>query len=209
MANSIRLAAYVTAASFVLLIMRDPMKKVTATDLRTIRTKKAIHTAFQEMAAQMDIKNITVKELSERAGINRKTFYSHYDSIEALSKELLDDLIQNLQQIILSDRPHEFRDTLANIYRFMCSLPVWYRNLLCIKDSPMEQHIIARFADCQLSQHADLSDPIILDQYMKLRYIAASSIELFRLWNDANGSIPMEKFIDRATGLICFGERYL
>lgn len=185
------------------------MKKVTATDLRTIRTKKAIHNAFQEMATQTDIENITVKELSERAGINRKTFYSHYDSIEALAKELLDDLLQNLQQIIQRDQPHEFRDTLANIYRFMCSLPDWYRNLLCMNDSPIEHHIIARFTDSQLSRNADLSDPVILDQYMKLRYIAAASIELFRLWNDAKGTIPMEKFIDSATGLICFGEKYL
>ena len=204
-----RLAAYVTAASFVLLIVRKPMKKVTATDLRTIRTKKAIHNAFQEMAAQTDIENITVKELSERAGINRKTFYSHYDSIEALAKELLDDLIQNLQQIIQHDQPHDFRDTLANIYRFMCGLPVWYRNLLCMKDSPIEHHIIAKFADSQLTQYKNSSNPIVMNQYMKLRYIAAASIELFRVWNDASESIPMEKFIDSATGLICFGEKYL
>ena len=72
------------------------MKKVTTTDLRTIRTKNSIHTAFQEMAANTDIEHITVKELAELAGINRKTFYSHYDSIEALEQELLRDLIHEI-----------------------------------------------------------------------------------------------------------------
>ena len=78
-----------------------------------------------------------------------------------------------------------------------------------MKDSPIEHHIIAKFADSQLTQYKNSSNPIVMNQYMKLRYIAAASIELFRVWNDASESIPMEKFIDSATGLICFGEKYL
>ena len=80
------------------------MKKVTTTDLRTIRTKKAIHNAFQAMAANTDIAHITVKELAELAGINRKTFYSHYDSIEALEQELLQSLIQEIYRIIQNEQ---------------------------------------------------------------------------------------------------------
>ena len=59
------------------------------TDLRITKTLKAIRTAFKEMVLTMQPAEITVKELTERALVNRKTFYLHYDSIEALYEEFI------------------------------------------------------------------------------------------------------------------------
>ena len=185
------------------------MKKVTTTDLRTIRTKNAIHTAFQEMAAKTSIEHITVKELAELAGINRKTFYSHYDSIEALEQELLQNLIQEIYQIIQDEHPHKFRDTLANIYLFLCGLPAWYQNLICVKESPLGQQVFMELMDGHLSAYKGNIAPEQMNQYMKLRYIAAASIELFRAWHESCSSMPVEEFVNTATGLICYGEQYI
>ena len=57
------------------------------TDLRVIRTRKAIREAFCSMIMEMDYSDITIKELTRRAMINRNTFYLHYSSIEALLQE--------------------------------------------------------------------------------------------------------------------------
>ena len=62
------------------------------TDLRVIRTRKAIRDAFCAMIMEMDYPDITIKELTQRAMINRNTFYLHYDSIEALLRELQDEI---------------------------------------------------------------------------------------------------------------------
>ena len=185
------------------------MKKVTTTDLRTIRTKNAIHAAFQQMAASTGIEHITVKELAELAGINRKTFYSHYDSIEALEQELMQDLIQEIYRIIQNEQPHSFRDTLSNIYRFLCGLPVWYRNLICVKDSPLGQMVFMELMDGYLSRYKNDTDPARMKEYMKLRYIAAASLELFKTWHESCNAIPVEEFVTTATGLICHGEQYI
>jgi AcrR family transcriptional regulator len=185
------------------------MKKVTATDLRTIRTKKAIHQAFQEMATSTNIEHITVKELAALAGINRKTFYCHYDSIDALEKELLGALVQDIQRIIENEQPHEFRDTLENIYRFLCDLPIWYRNLMCSKDSPISQQIFMEFIGSHLSRFQSPMSPAQMLEYMKLRYIAATSIELFRVWHETGGTMPVDDFVAAATGLVCFGEQHI
>ena len=185
------------------------MKKVITTDLRTIRTKNSIHTAFQEMAANTDIEHITVKELAEQAGINRKTFYSHYDSIEALEQELMRELIHQIYRIIQNEQPHEFRDTLANIYRYLCGLPVWYRNLICVKDSPLGQQIFMELMDGYLSRYQKDIDPAQMKEYMKLRYFAAASVELFRTWHGSCCTMSVEEFVSTATGLICYGEAYI
>lgn len=51
------------------------------TDLRVLKTREAIKNAFREMVCEMDADEITVKELTERAMIHRKTFYLHYTCI--------------------------------------------------------------------------------------------------------------------------------
>ena len=62
------------------------------TDLRVVRTRKAIRDAFCAMIMEMDYPEITIKELTQRAMINRNTFYLHYGSIDALLRELQDEI---------------------------------------------------------------------------------------------------------------------
>ena len=44
-------------------------------DLRVVRTRNALRAAFEELIAETTLDKITVKALTDRAGINRKTFY--------------------------------------------------------------------------------------------------------------------------------------
>jgi len=60
-----------------------------AEDRRAVRTRRAIQEAAREMVAQMPASRITVKEVSERADINRKTFYLHYACVEDLLTDLM------------------------------------------------------------------------------------------------------------------------
>lgn len=64
-------------------------------DLRIERTRKNIINAFISLRAKKVIENITVKELSELAGINKATFYHHYKDIYDLSETLENELIEN------------------------------------------------------------------------------------------------------------------
>ena len=65
-------------------------------DPRIIRTRNAIREAFLELMQEEDYNSISVKDIAERAGINRKTFYAHYETREHLLscmlKEMFDDL---------------------------------------------------------------------------------------------------------------------
>lgn len=48
-------------------------------DLRVIKTKNALHNAFFAMLSEMDIEDITINSLCDRAGIRRATFYKHFN----------------------------------------------------------------------------------------------------------------------------------
>ena len=51
------------------------------TDRRVLRTKKNIRQAFLHLLSEKSLSQITVKELSDLADINRKTFYMYYSNI--------------------------------------------------------------------------------------------------------------------------------
>jgi len=58
-------------------------------DLRVIKTERAIYSALIELLKKKDLEKITVSELSEKAEINKATFYLHYSDIYSLYQEAL------------------------------------------------------------------------------------------------------------------------
>ena len=57
-------------------------------DLRVQKTIEAIKNTFEELICEKDFEKITVKELCDRARINKKTFYTYYPTLEDLLGEL-------------------------------------------------------------------------------------------------------------------------
>lgn len=77
-----------------------------STDKRIIRTQRAIRQAFELLIAQHPLSEITVKRLTDTAGINRKTFYLHYDSIDNLLDAYVTEISNHLVAI-LKERPFD------------------------------------------------------------------------------------------------------
>ena len=69
----------------------------TKTDPRIIRTRKLIMDSFIELSSKKEFKDITVKDITEKAMINRATFYYHFEDIyDLLEKALSEVLLINL-----------------------------------------------------------------------------------------------------------------
>ncbi len=64
-------------------------------DLRVKRTRQLLRTAFRDLVAEGDISRITVKALTERAGINRKTFYLHYETLDLFYDEIMTEIMDD------------------------------------------------------------------------------------------------------------------
>ena len=59
-------------------------------------TASLFYEALIILLKQKDIDYITVKEICEKAGVNRSTFYLHYDTIDDLLNETLDYIVKKL-----------------------------------------------------------------------------------------------------------------
>lgn len=76
-----------------------------STDLRAVRSRKLIEQALTDILSNQGIKELTIKNLSQKAGINRGTFYLHYKDIFDLIEqtEWMQGLLEIFEPIRLSD----------------------------------------------------------------------------------------------------------
>lgn len=71
-------------------------------DLRIIKTKRTIKNALVDLMAQKEFSDITISELSERAMINRKTFYRHYRTISDVVADIENEILSEFSAILKS-----------------------------------------------------------------------------------------------------------
>lgn len=66
------------------------------TDLRVIKTKKALYESLLELMKEKTFEEIKVSDICEQALINRSTFYSHYQDKYELFSSYIDNLKTSL-----------------------------------------------------------------------------------------------------------------
>ena len=69
-------------------------------DKRIVKTKNAIRTAFKELVQVKDMADITISELTEKAGVTRSTFYMYYDSVGAVRNDIENVILQHIEKIM-------------------------------------------------------------------------------------------------------------
>lgn len=67
---------------------------------RTAKTKKAILTALFELIKVKELGRITVTELAAKAGVDRKTFYHYYKSVQDVIGECEDRMISSVMEFM-------------------------------------------------------------------------------------------------------------
>lgn len=78
-------------------------------DPRSIRSKRLLKEAvFSLLAEKQDVSQLTVQKITDRAELNRATFYLHYEDINDLLRkivhELFDELSMKVEPLLKSPR---------------------------------------------------------------------------------------------------------
>lgn len=69
---------------------------VSQVDPRVLRTRKLIREAFRELLTQKGFDTMTIKDIAEKATINRATFYTHYEDKYALLEEITEEAFHTM-----------------------------------------------------------------------------------------------------------------
>ena len=77
----------------------------------SIRSRKMIQTAFQELLREKPFEKITVTDIVNRADINRSTFYAHYPDVRGLVEVMMDNVVQKSIDLVAD---MDFREILTD-----------------------------------------------------------------------------------------------
>ena len=176
-------------------------------DLRVQKTIDAIQKTFEEMICEMDYDKITVKELCERARINKKTFYRYYDVLDDLLAELQGIMSQEYIKRVENYRiPEELDKINREFFLYSVEKGMAYEKITCsgsygyIRNKMMNNVFDSTWGK---STWLQLLDPY--KQNILLCFVQSASIEMYRQWVTDGKKIPLEEIIEMSNQLLCAG----
>jgi AcrR family transcriptional regulator len=181
-------------------------------DRRVIRTRKLLREAFLELMNEQQFQQLTVQDITDRAMINRATFYAHFDDKYALFNYTIKTLFQEHLESRMPDTNRLTYDnlralslaTLTFLSQFIAHCAPAERN----NDLPFEKQIQIHLREI-LCQWLDQLDPTIIPANTSIDLIAtATSSAIFgSVMHHARGnnSLSQEDYIEQLLSLLMNG----
>lgn len=155
----------------------------------------------------MDFEKITITLLTERAGINRKTFYLHYASLNELLNELIDEIADSyIQTVKYKDGLRDMSEIVFLFLDFLVHQDRLREQILCSRNYRYISDRINRRITSEIQFHyAYLKDSEACIKNILISYLNASALEMYRRWVMDKKKLPRKDFLSLAGQLISHG----
>lgn len=169
-------------------------------DRRIRRTKRLLRQALAELMNEKEFKDITVKEITDRADLNRGTFYFHYTDTYDLRTKIEDELIDEFKEVLATYHPtvenYSARFIIEQAISFMEEQKFLIRTLFCNRSG---EGLQAKFTDVieetvrMVQQQLNLTDA--LSRY-RCKFSSSGIIGCLSAWLQEDDGISTETLIN-------------
>lgn len=175
-------------------------------DPRVKRTKKMFKDALKElMLVHDDHMDITVKELCEKAGLNRRTFYLHYESIDDVLLEIQEDFTQEFYEATKQyDHIKDIEPVIRAFFDLHEANPIYAKIILSptqdyIRETLRSRTVNALDKSDKLKgiRHYDVITQNIIEQFYHMTVVSA-----YREWVRQKRIMPKEQVIKLTAKLV-------
>ncbi|MBE7060133.1 MAG: TetR/AcrR family transcriptional regulator [Ruminococcaceae bacterium] len=176
-------------------------------DLRVQKTIEAIKNTFEELICEKDYEKITVKELCDRARINKKTFYTYYPALDDLLGELQMEISGAYIEQIKDFRLPEDIDKLTRAFFEYSNAQGRAYEKITVSGSYnyIRQKMINNVKKETWSKSAKFNK---MDEFFRnilLEHVNTTTINIYKEWVEKGKKQPLEEVIDLSIKLICGG----
>lgn len=185
--------------------MKEMQKKI---DRRVIKTKKAIRGALMEIVEDKDLNKITMKEIAERADVDRKTVYNYYASAQDILDEIEDEAVAELEELT-RDLQYNPENPLA-VFEVLTALLVSklevYTHLMRMElNSRLILKMISYLRDKvreTISRSKDIKPERV---ELVTEYVTAGLFSAYRYWFNAEEKCSLKEFSEDVAALVLDG----
>ena len=171
-------------------------------DIRVTKTIRTIHATFEAMMCEMEYRDITVKELCERALINKKTFYRYYETMDYLLAEFQEDLMADYLSHVEGLRiPEDLEQITREFFAFSAQRGQVFERITCAGPHANLQQQMTR----RVMERHDGEIPPDPQRSLLLAYVSESTLAVYRQWVADGKAMPIEQATDMAVRLVCHG----
>ena len=182
-------------------------------DPRVKRTKKMFKNALKElMLSNKDYMDITVKELCEKAELNRRTFYLHYEYIDDVLADIQEDFSQEFYEATKQyDHIKDIEPVVKVFFDIHDSNPIYEKIIL----SPAEDYlreimrsktvaVLDENDNLQGIRHLDILTQNIIEQFYHMTVVSA-----YREWARQRKIISKDEIVKLTAKLVRSGLSFL
>jgi len=164
-------------------------------DRRIVRTRESIRDAMIDLIEEVGFESIAIKDIANRANINRGTFYLHYHDKFDLLDQTENEIVEDLKGILLRESNWGFEDyinadkplpVIVTIFEYFKSKSRTMHAILGLKANPSFQGRMRKAIESNL--HAlGLSTPVDNTQFSVparyfISYISAAHMGVIQSW---------------------------
>lgn len=191
-------------------------------DERVIKTKKLIKTALSELIQEKGFDHVSITDLTQRANINRGTFYLHYqdkyDLLEKFENEVLDDINKNAENYIKSikdidflgeDFSNEIKPFINKIFTYIKENYIIMKVILGPKSDMRFQNKIKKALNILLTEkgwdnYFDSQNTFVSKNYF-ISYLVSAHIGVIRQWIDSGMNESAENMAEMISKMFFLG----
>lgn len=185
-------------------------------DKRVIRTRSHLAKALVELSCQEGYEAVTIQSITDRAEINYRTFYRHYDSKVELLRDVLRTTMAGLRQVMPPPTLAELNDAnfeeLARkkgrtLYEYVAENDVVFRVLL--QSGPAALVHVQELAQAETEKHMVGISLGNIPYELVANHMITSTFSFIQWWLDTGMAHSPEQMGDYAAQLIMLPIRRL
>ena len=177
-------------------------------DRRIRRTKRLLRQSLAELMNEKEFKDITVKEITDRADLNRGTFYFHYTDTYDLREKIEDELAAEFAAVTASYTPtpdnYSARPMLEKAVHFMQEQRYYIRTMFCGKASSRLQDKFMSVIEetiTHVQEQLHLTETEQQKQY-HCRFCAYGIIGCLTMWLESGDGMSGETLVNELDEMI-------
>ena len=146
------------------------------TDRRILKSRQAIQSTFLQMLLQEGFDEITVKKLTEKADIGRKTFYLHYIDKYDLLDKIVDDHIAQLREICDQKKDTGLIEESVSWFSYFEQHKSFFAALFKSRDASSFRKKLSSFTMGEINKKINEDSYPITDKHIFLKFLGTAII---------------------------------